>query len=307
MKRASPAAVGAFVVGAVVLVVAGLLVFGSGTLFRDSSTFVLYFDDAVTGLQPGAPVVLGGVKVGEVREISVTIDEGLDIDVPVLIELGGGDIRSRSGDEEALPAREQAIPVLIKRGLRAQLATQSFVTGQLLISLVFAPDKEAVFRGDGRIPEIPTITSPLSEVQERLKDLPLREIAGQVMDTVRSIEGFFGSPELAEAVANLNRTLVSLRDLSDEVSSRVGPLAGTTDETLASLRRLADELSAQLGPLAASADEALGTLSEDSPTRYALDEALAELAAAARAIRVLADSLERHPEALLSGKSGGTR
>jgi paraquat-inducible protein B len=307
VNRASPAAVGAFVVSAVALVVAGLLVFGSGTLFRESSTFVLYFDDAVTGLQPGAPVVLGGVKVGEVREISVTIDERLDIDVPVRIELGGGDIRSRSGDEEALPAREQAIPVLIKRGLRAQLATQSFVTGQLLISLVFAPDKEAVFRGDGRTPEIPTITSPLAEVQERLKDLPLREIANEVMGAVRSIEGFFGSPELAEAVANLGGTMASLKHLSDQLSTEVRPLAGNTEETLTSLRRLADELSAQLVPLSESADEALGTLAEDSPTRYALDEALVELAAAARSIRVLADYLERHPEALLSGKSGGSR
>jgi paraquat-inducible protein B len=307
MRRASPATVGAFVVGAVLLVVAGLLVFGSGTLFRKSSTYVLYFDDAVTGLYPGAPVVLGGVKVGEVTEISVTIDEALDIDVPVLIELGGGNIQPRSGEAEALPAQEQAIPVLIKRGLRAQLATQSFLTGQLLISLVFAPDKEAVFRGDGRIPEIPTITSPLAEVQERLKDLPLREIANEVMGAVRSIEGFFGSPELADAVANLNGMLVSLRGLSDEVTTRVAPLAGTTDETLASLRRLADELSAQLGPLAESADEALGTLAEDSPTRYALDEALGELAAAARSIRILADYLERHPEALLSGKGAGGR
>jgi len=307
VRRASPATVGAFVVGAVALLVAGLLVFGSGTLFRESSTYVLYFDDAVTGLYPGAPVVLGGVKVGEVREISVTIDEGLDIDVPVLIELGGGSIRPRSGEEDALPAQDQAIPVLIKRGLRAQLGTQSFLTGQLLISLEFAPDKEAVFRGDGTLPEIPTITSPLSEVQERLKDLPLQEIASEVMGAVRSIEGFFGSPELAQAVADLSGTLASLQHLSDELSSRVGPLAGTTDETLASLRRLADELSAQLGPLAESADEALGTLAEDSPTRYALDEALAELGAAARSIRVLADYLERHPEALLSGKGGGGR
>jgi paraquat-inducible protein B len=306
VKRANPTRVGAFVVGAVVLVVAGLLVFGSGNLFRRTTTYVLYFEDAVTGLQPGAPVVLGGVKVGEVKEINVTVDDHLNIDVPVLIELGSERIKPRS-EEEMVPAREQAIPVLIKRGLRAQLGTQSFLTGQLLISLRFDPDKPAVFRGDGRIPEIPTVTSQLSEVQERLKDLPLQEIASELMQAVRAVDRFFASPELAASVGNLNGALVSLRRLSDELGGRVGPLAGSADETLVSLRRLSDELTAQLGPLAESADQALGTFGDDSPTRYALDEALRELAAAARSIRTLADYLERHPEALLSGKREGSR
>ncbi len=306
MKRASLTAIGAFVVGAVALVVAGLLVFGSGALFRDSSSYVLYFGDAVTGLQPGAPVVLGGVKVGEVKQIAVTIDEELDIEVPVLIELRSDNVQPRSGMIDELPAREQVIPVLIKRGLRAQLGIQSFVTGQLLVSLEFAPDKEAVFRGDGRIPEIPTISSPLSEVQERLKQIPLREIASEVMDAVRAVGGFFRSPELADGVRNLNQTLASLRVLSDDLAGQVGPLAGSADQTLASLRALSDDLAAQLEPLAESADEALETLGEDSPTRVALDEALLELAAAARSIRILADYLERHPEALLVGKGDGS-
>lgn len=307
MKRASPTAVGAFVVGAIALAVAGLLVFGSGKLFKDSTTYVLYFDDAVTGLQPGAPVVLGGVKVGEVKAVTVTIDEALDIEVPVLIELGSDNVQPRSGMRDELPAREQAIPVLIKRGLRAQLGIQSFLTGQLLISLEFAPDKEAVFRGDGRVPEIPTISSPLAEVQARLKEIPLREIAGELMRAVHSVDGFFSSPELADAIRNLNLALVSLRGLSDDLSAQVGPLAGSADQTLVSLRELSEGLAAQVGPLAESADEALETLGADSPTRVALDEALLELAAAARSIRVLADYLERHPEALLVGKGDGSR
>ncbi len=307
MKRASPTAVGAFVVGAVALAVAGLLVFGSGKLFRDSTSYVLYFDDAVTGLQPGAPVVLGGVKVGEVKAVTVTIDEALDIEVPVLIELGSDNVQPRSGMRDELPAREQAIPVLIKRGLRAQLGIQSFLTGQLLISLEFAPDKEAVFRGDGKIPEIPTISSPLSEVQARLKEIPLREIAGEVMSAVRSVDRFFSSPELADSIRDLDLALVSLRGLSDDLAAQVGPLAGSADQTLVSLRELSEGLAAQVGPLAESADEALETLGEDSPTRVALDEALLELTAAARAIRILADYLERHPEALLAGKGDGSR
>ncbi len=280
MKKASPATIGAFVVGAIVLVVGGLLIFGSGRLFEDVDTYVMYFEDAVTGLSPGAPVLVGGVKVGEVVDIHATIDEGLDIDVPVIVKIGGGKVRPRGEPAEDFPAREKVIPVLIKRGMRAQLGTQSLVTGQLLISLKFEPEKEAVFRGDGSLPEIPTIPSPLSEIQERLQQLPLQEIASQALGVLQSIDRFVNSDELTASVRNLNRTLASVRALSDNVD-------------------------AQLAPLSASAEDALSTLAEDSSTRYALDEALVELAAAARSIRILAEYLERHPESLLAGKNQG--
>ena len=146
----------------------------------------------------------------------------------------------------------------------------------------FDPEREAVFRGDGTMPEIPTIPSPLSEIQERLQSLPLGEIAAQLLEVLRSIDGFVNSEELAASVKNLDRALISIRGLSDNLDRRVGPLA-------------------------TSADDALATLAEDSPTRYALDDALTELAAAARSIRILAEYLERHPESLLAGKSGGGR
>jgi paraquat-inducible protein B len=215
-----------------------------------------------------------------VVDIHATIDEELDIDVPVIVKLGGGKVVARDADIEELPTTEQMIPILIKRGMRAQLGTQSFLTGQLLISLKFQPEKEAVFRGDGSVPEIPTISSPLSEIQERLQGLPLQEISAKALAVLESIDRFVSSEELAASVRNLNQALVSVRGLSDS-------------------------LDAQVEPLAASADDALSTLAEDSPTRYALDEALVELAAAARSIRVLAEYLERHPESLLAGKRGG--
>lgn len=279
MKKASPATIGAFVVGAIVLVVGGLLIFGGGKFFEETTSYVMYFDDSVKGLSPGAPLLLSGVKVGEVVDIHATIDETLDIDVPVLVKIGGGKVLPKAVGED-LPTREEIIPVLIKRGMRAQLAMQSFVTGQLVIALKFQPEKEAVFRGDGSLPEIPTTPTPLSELQERIESLPLGEIAGQLLEVLRSIDSFVNSEQLAASLENLNRALVSVRGLSDNLDAQVEPLAG-------------------------SAEDALSTLAEDSPTRYALDEALVELGAAARSIRILAEYLERHPESLLAGKNRG--
>ena len=56
MRRASPAAVGAFVVGAVVLAVIAVAAFGSGRLFRHAYPYVIYFTGDVNGLKIGAPV-----------------------------------------------------------------------------------------------------------------------------------------------------------------------------------------------------------------------------------------------------------
>lgn len=276
-RRASPTAIGAFVLGAIALVVGGLLTFGSGVLFRDTTTYVMYFDDSVTGLSPGSDVIFRGVKVGEVTRISATIDDQLDIDIPVFVEIGGRVVQQRTGDVAQAAERGRVMPILIKRGLRAQLGLQSLVTGQLHVALDFFPDRPAEFRGDGRIPEIPTVPSPLSEIRERFQELPLKEIAAEAVGVLRSLETFINSEELASSVRNLDRALVALR-------------------------RVAETLDAKLPPLTESANEALSALSEDSATRYALDDALNELAAAARSVRALADYLERHPESLLSGK-----
>ena len=44
------------------------------------------------------------------------------------------------------------------------------------------------------------------------------------------------------------------------------------------------------------------SISEDSRLRTVTNRAMEEVEAAARAIRILADYLERHPEALIKGK-----
>ncbi len=304
-RRANPTLIGLFVLGALTLVVGGLLIFGSGGLFRATTTYVMYFDESVTGLLPGAPVMFRGVKVGEVTQIKATIDEALDIDIPVVVFLRNDSVEQRTGvEQETLPDPRQVIPLLVKRGLRAEVALQSIVTGVLLVELDFHPETKAVFRGDGTIPEIPTVPSPLTQLQARVQELPIDEIAGQVLTVLRSIDGVLNSSELESAIANLNSALVAARELATRLDGQVEPLAASLEETLAATRSLAERLDAEVEPLARRLEETLDTVSEDSPTRYALDEALQELAAAARSVRLLAEYLERHPEALVSGKPG---
>ena len=73
-ERANPTLIGAFLLGAIALVVTGLMVFGGGRFFTETVTYVAYFPETVSGLNDGAPVNFRGVKVGTVRRIEVQLD-----------------------------------------------------------------------------------------------------------------------------------------------------------------------------------------------------------------------------------------
>ena len=86
--RANPAVVGGFVVGALVLLVAAVLLFGSGAVLRERVPVVAFFSGNVRGLQEGSPVEFRGVRVGTVTELRLTLDvDSMDVLIPVYMEL----------------------------------------------------------------------------------------------------------------------------------------------------------------------------------------------------------------------------
>ncbi|MDP4918243.1 MAG: MlaD family protein, partial [Haliea sp.] len=73
-ERSHSVAIGGFIIGALLIVVATLLfVLGSG-LGSDRSKVVMIFDSSVKGLSLGAPVTLRGVEVGQVTGINLLLD-----------------------------------------------------------------------------------------------------------------------------------------------------------------------------------------------------------------------------------------
>ncbi|WP_305045513.1 MlaD family protein [Geoalkalibacter sp.] len=328
-KKANPALVGAFVLGALALVVTAVIIFGGGHFFRPTERYMLYFEGSVKGLNVGAPVMFRGVQVGSVVEIRIEFDESdLSFRIPVTIEVLPDRFTQvcceNQGTNRPLEiGTQEFIDLMVAQGLRAQLQSQSFVTGQLLVLIDLFPERPPRFAEvETPYPQLPTIPSGFEELTRTLEELPLAEIAHKLVATLEGIEQFVRSPQLGETLRGVGETLEEVKNLVGGMEGRLDRADRELSATLKTTRDLLTHLDGRLQPLAdqwgqtAQAGQealeetrrvmaALGeTLGEESLLHVQLERALGELAGAARALRDLSEYLERHPDALLRGKGG---
>jgi paraquat-inducible protein B len=233
------------------------------------------------------------------------------------MDSSSGDILK--GDRTTL--QEEVVQALIKRGLRAQLEMQSVVTGQLLIALEFHPAARANFVDrDKRYLEIPTIPTQLQQLRKRLESVPIEEIILELQSTLAAIQKVANAPEIPIIMASGSKGIEETRLLIHRIDGELGPLANSTNEAVQEIRKLAATMDSELGPLTARienvSEEAGATLrraqtaieninravGDDSALAYQLPKTLKELEGATRSIRLLADELSQHPEALVWGK-----
>lgn len=317
--RPNPTLIGAFVLGALFLAVGGLLVLGSGGFFRKTATYVMYFDGNMGGLLVGAPVTFRGVRIGEVKRVSVDFSpDDLSLHIPVFVEVDPSLIHATSAIAGPV-AYDDIVQRLVDRGLRAKLKLQSLVTGQMGVDLDFYPDKPARrLNGAGNPTELPTIPSDIEELERTLEKLPIETMIAKATSALEGIERVINGEKTANALAALAASMTHLERLAASLNERLPSMMDEAGATLVSVRRLADDadrMAAQLEKAAQSGDAAMrqatttlatynGVVAKDSPLGHELHETLAELRSAARSIRVMADYLETHPEALIRGKGG---
>lgn len=314
--KANPTVIGAFLLGVIVLVVAGLMIFGGGRFFTEKVTYVAYFPETVSGLNDGAPVNFRGVKVGVVRRIEVQLDaQDLSVRVPAYLQLERRRIREIGG---TIPEGD-LIPELIARGLRAQLQLQSIVTGQLSVQLDILPDRPARYVDPvGEFPEIPTIPSTMQEFAETMESISIQEFVNDAREVLVGLKNLINSPDLAETLAGINqfvnsKELIGVVRHADEAIADVQELVSNIDELAGDLSRSTEYTLAEVNETLSgirkildSARQSLSIAAEGSPLRYELEKMLSELTAAARSVRLLAEYLERNPDALVRGKLGGS-
>ena len=245
-KKANKTLIGAFVIGAIALIVAGVVIFGSGKLFTTLSKFVMVFEGSVKGLNVGSPVIFRGVKIGEVTGLQLRLNtQDLTAVIPVYVEI---DTRALHVSEEgqAIMRKRALLKPLIAKGLKGQLQMQSFVTGQLMINLDFYPDKPIKLTGiEKKYPEIPTVEAPMDELAKTIENLPLKEIFAKVDHAMDGIQKMVNAPGAENVLASFNGTMrqadKSLSDYSDlrfDISSMLRELSAATR----SIRYLSDYL-----------------------------------------------------------------
>ena len=329
-KQANPTIIGAFVVGAVALLVVGVLIFSSGQFFGEKLTYVLYFNDNLKGLNVGAPVTFRGTRVGTVSDIKVVIDaQGESIRTPVFMELDEGSVEVVNPapgtiQEELNEERDRAFiqKLIEKRGLRAQLEMQSLVTGQLHVQLDFFPDTPIKLHTgrDDQFPEFPTVPSSLKQLAQKLEDLPLKDLVNSAVRAIHGFEQLMNSPDVGSLGSELKSLITEFRHLVKDIDRKLVPLAASLDDTIRDTQGLVQNIDSRIEPMASSIEEVAdaartsleqieetlsaieGFAGKDSALGYRLSTTLKELGAAARSVRDLADYLERHPESLLKGK-----
>jgi paraquat-inducible protein B len=347
-KQANPARIGAFVLGAIALVVVALLLFGGGDLFQRKLYYVMYFPGSVKGLDIGAPVALRGVNIGSVQRVEAQVKpDALGFQIAVYVEIIPDLIKTLSPDTvRAKKADAPIIKALWDKGLRAQLQMQSLVTGKLLIEIAFHPDTPARFLGkDPNAVEFPTIPSALEELESMLKNLPLKEIGNNLARVLKRADEILEKKAIDNIIENLDGTMAeakllvtdlrgdaarisehvdrtlggvdnAINDVDKLVTSthaEVEPIATELKGALSDARTLMQHVDAKVDPVTDSVtgafDQAKDTLrsvdeivDKRSEIRYDAEQMMQELAAAARSIRVLAEFLERNPDALLRGK-----
>lgn len=252
-----------------------------------AQTMLLYFNQSLRGLTPGAPVDFRGVVIGEVKSIGVEFDRSeRQFRMPVLVQIYPERIR-RLGKDRSVQTRQvqqQQLRLLIERGLRAQLRTGNLLTGQIYVALDFFPKERAVKVDTEANPlELPTVGNSLDELQSQVQ-----EIASKLNKVPYEQIG----ADLRATLATMNQTLRGAEQLTRTLNNDVSP---EITAAMKDARRTLDSAARTLG-------QAERTLSQDAPLQQDVRQTLQELTRAAASVRVLTDYLERHPESLLRGK-----
>lgn len=247
-RKAKPAMIGAFVVGAIGLALAAVLTFGSGDLFRETLPCVTFFEDDINGLSAGAPVKFKGVEIGQVKEIRLPLDETMAASViQVTYRLSTRQLSGPSRGEATSERLEQAV----REGLHVRLATESFVTGVLYLSLEIEPDGPRKLVGAvtdaTEIPALPSRTRQIQSLAEkavaRFSELPLEDVAAAARDSLRALDELLRSPNvertLVSAEKTLNtadRTFTTVEGIAKSLQSDLSRVAASLDTTLAAAR-----------------------------------------------------------------------
>jgi len=307
--------VGLFVIGALVLLVAGVWAISSGRLFGQWRTWVVFLPGAANGLKEGAPVTLRGAQIGEVRDVELFFTgKGYQVGIMVVIRVRRGFIKTLGGQAIAAGLSDaEMVRRQVADGLRAELKSSSPIAGQKSIELDFHPDRPARFSGiETRWPEVPTAPTGLEMLEGKVEatlhdisEIPVKEVVAQLRDTLGSAQRLLDSGDLHGSLGNLRAALASADRTLKSVDGTMGGVNGLVadaratmggvNETVKSLQATIDGMNRTLETVDRNVERTADTQVEAARTLDEMRELMTSL-------RFLIDTLQQHPESLVQGK-----
>ncbi|HKM36900.1 MAG TPA: MlaD family protein [Thiopseudomonas sp.] len=310
-----PFFIGAFLLGGIALLAAGLLLLSRDSLLKSPVEYVVYFTGALDGLDVGADVTYRGVKVGNVRQINLSYDRALnDVVMPVTIRINAESARSKSTEG----GFDRSIQRLVERGLGAQLQTPSFLTGKAIVALDFFPGQKGYIRDPHEIdlPAIPTVPSKIDQVAdvlrdlvEGLKEMPMKETLEAANKTLLAFERLASAPETQAGIQSLSVSLNNFEKISQQLQQRLPGMLdnvhnGSVElkEALSDVRYAAQSARDALQQMDGMVSEGRRSIGPQSELQYELLQSLQDLGRASKALQRTAESLEQQPQSIIFGK-----
>jgi paraquat-inducible protein B len=260
--------------------------------------YAISLDNEAGALSGGAKVILRGFTVGEVRDVGFSYDPTTGaISTPATLAIYPSlfHIKGARGVPTAAQVAAE-IERLIGKGMRARLTRDPPLVGSYEVSLRIMPGSQtppAPLAAQNGLPQIPMASGGgISSIVERINKVPIEQISRNVLQITHHIDALTSSPRLKDAIVQLDASLRQIHGMTSKAGPQIPVL-------IARLRRAA----ADLDGTAKSADRMMS----GTATQSGVSGTVQEIKEAARAVRSLADYLDRHPEALIKGRGGDTQ
>lgn len=267
-----------------------------------SLPYLVSFDGDAGDLKSGSPVSLRGFTVGEVQSTRLITDPASGkIETPVVLALDPTRFDFSGGapsDGDWRKLLDATLAKLIGQGLRARLSQTPPLVGAQQVSLEMTEDKGNASLGTGKqYPEIPAAGGGgIESVVDQVGKLPVAQIGDNVKAITDHVDELVSGPQLKDTIDHLDQSVATLDRTLQSAGPQIAPTIKSLHQTIDALRGTAKEID--------SAAASLKSMTGGSPAspNGNLQQAMAELTQAGRAVRTLADYLDQHPEALIKGR-----
>ncbi len=298
---------GLFVLFGLLLLLAGLFIFGASKWFEGKTVEETYVEGNVDGLKSGSPVTLRGVPVGEVTRINFTWNvyhhpEPRYVVIEFQVHNNVSLVPPGKGFAEQM--EEQ-----VRQGLRARVKSQG-LAGATLLSLEYVnpaqypPQKVPWKPRHVFIPSAPSqfseIIASLDKTVGKVKNIDFEKLGSTLQQDLAATERLLEHVDRADVagiVTNANSLLADLRGVTQQLHTFIGRTNQLVEANLPSISSNADRVLTEMHSGIGRLDHVLANLDAAS-----LNETIENLRRASEELQGTIEKFRQYPAGAIFGK-----